>query len=431
VKLLNKTSLIIITITLFIFLLGGIGFFYLIRSMITRDIDRELVAYSDNLVTELIQIRILEKPVLITENNVSIERVPVLSDTVLMDLKTRRYYPHRMYRFYTQIETQPFRITVFRSTFNSEKLTERIIVSLTGMLVLFIIMLYFLNQYFFRRIWDDFFITIDNLRQFNLQTKPELLLTDSEIEEFKTLNEVINRMISRIRDDYSNLKEFTENISHELQTPLAIMRSKIEMILQQDHLSDHLAEEILSLYESVNRLSNMNKTLILLTRLDNHQFPELKKIRIDERILFHLENLQEHLASKEIEPKTEINEVEILANPELMDILILNLLKNAIRHNHNKGLINIILTNEKFLIANTGLESRIPNENIFTRYRKNSRSIESLGLGLAIVKKICDTNNYELTYDYQDNKHYFSVSFEKKTKNVKSTELLQNRGLFS
>ena len=418
-KLLNKTSLIIITVTLFIFFLGGIGFFQVLRSMIVNQVDVELKSYSENLVYELNQFTTLEKSVLITENKVQMKNINAelpdysfYSDTILFDRNINQFVPHRMYRFTGDVDAEKYEISVFRSTVNAENLMERVIVSLTIMLVIFILCLYFMNRIFFQRIWNDFFRTIDVIRDFNLSNHQELILEESEIEEFQTLNTVISQMTKRIQSDYINLKEFTGNVSHELQTPLAVMKSRIEILLQDAAYSENQIKDLISLLESVNRLSAMNKSLILLTKIENRQFEDTKTINLKDRITFHLANFEELLEIKALNISKNLHEYSVEMSSTLADILILNLLKNAIRHNISEGEININLENNRLTILNSGSKPSISEDKMFKRFMKSSDSKDSIGLGLAIVKKICELYLFDIQYKYVDEKNIFTINFK-------------------
>ncbi len=417
-KLLNKTSLIIITVSLFIYFFGGIGFFHFIRTMINNQIDAELYTYAINLEKELNEFQTLENAMLITENNVRFERIeqnehiePLYKDTVLFDKVERRYLPYRLYQMHAFIAGENFKISVYRSILSSENLVQRIIAFLSVMLLLLIVCLFFFNRYLFGRIWDDFFKTIEGINTFNWQTGARIDLPESEIEEFQTLNNSINKMTKRIHSDFVNLKEFTENASHELQTPLAIMRSKIELLLQTENLEPDKLEIFKSLYDSVNRLANMNRVLVLLTKIENNQFPEISTVDLKERIAFHLENFEEMLESRSIKVKVDLQLVKQEMNVALADMLIINLIKNAIRHNVDGGLILITLSQEAFVISNTGPQSEVDPDKIFQRFTKTSHSKESIGLGLSIVKKICDLYKYTVSYSFEDDMNIIRVQF--------------------
>ncbi|MCF6342689.1 MAG: HAMP domain-containing histidine kinase [Bacteroidales bacterium] len=418
-KLLNKTSLIIITVALFIFFLGGITFYKIIQSMIIKKVDRELLVQRQNIESELKHFQQLEDAFLITENKILIERMEsgshideVFKDTILFDQKEKLYSPYRMMRFHTILGGKNFKISVFRSMLEAENLIEQIVVAMTLMLVTFILAMFFLNRYFFRQIWDDFFYSVNKVKNYNLRDDPNLNLPKSEVEEFEMLNQVFDKLTERIHNDYLSLKEFTENASHEIQTPLSIMRAKIELLLQYPGYSGEQVALISSLNEAVNRLSNINKVLILLTRIENNQFPELSTVRLKERIEYHLENFQEIIAAKNINLKLNLAvKTEINVNTALADILIINLIKNAIRHNFDAGKLSIRLTKNTLEISNTGPKHDIPAEQLFNRFVRTKNAPESLGLGLSLVKKICELYNFNIRYQFEGNIHKVVVEF--------------------
>ncbi len=418
-KLLNKTSLIIITLTLFIFFSGGVSFFYLIRSLINQETDRELISYSNNLVGEM---QLFEKAapnsIFITENNVEMKRVDsfsftqaFFSDTILFDPRFNKRFPHRVYSFPADLGFRKYEVSVYRSTYQSEKLIERIVLSLTVMFILLILSLYFLNRYLFKRIWDDFFYTLDKIRSFEIKQGREFYLKDSEIEEFQQLNQAIIKLMDKIRQDYRNLKDFTENASHELQTPLAIMQSKIELFLQHDDLKEEHLELLSGLYEAVNRLAQMNRALILLTKIENNQFPEKEAVALHERIDYHVDQLQAIIEEKEIQLKVNTKALFKEMSPALADILLMNLIKNALRHNDRGGSVEIELSNDKLIVQNTGAPSELPAEKLFNRFTKSGKNKESIGLGLAIVKRIVDLYDWKIDYKFEEGKNKFILHF--------------------
>lgn len=418
-KLLNKTSLIIVTVALFIFFLGGIAFYKIIQSMIIKQVDSELVHQQQNIVNELNSIKDNENAYLITENRIKIKRIDpeshveeIIKDTILFDKTENFYTPYRMLQFHSFIGENNFRITLYRSMLEAENLIEQIVITMTLMLVTLILAMFFLNRYFFKRIWDDFFNVVDRVKEYNLRDDPNLNLAFSEVEEFQTLIQVFEKLTERIHKDYLSLKEFTENASHEIQTPLSIMRAKIELLLQHSGYSEVQIAQISSLNEAVNRLSNINKVLILLTRIENNQFPELSKVHLKERIDYHMENFEDVIEARNITYEHELNsKTEIIVNTALADILIINLVKNAIRHNFDDGKLNIHLGINSLEISNTGPKLNISVDQIFNRFVKSQNTSESLGLGLSLVKKICELYNFDIEYIYEDKLHKVTVYF--------------------
>jgi len=419
VKLLNKTSLIIITVALFIFFLGGIAFYNIIRAMIIKQVDYELVVQQHNVVDELNNIQQLDNAFIITENKVKLKKIEtayratqVFSDTILFDDINKLYVPYRVLKFQNYIGSENFEIAIYRSMLEAENLIEKIVITMTVMLISLILAMYFLNRYLFKKIWDDFFFTIDKVKKYNLRDDPNLELAFSEVEEFQTLNKVFEKLTERIHNDYISMKEFTENASHEIQTPLSIMRAKIELLLQYPGYSKEQIDLISSLNEAVNRLSNINKALILLTRIENNQFPETSKVHLKERIKYHLENFLDIIDSRNIKLETNLeSDVEINVNTALADILIINLVKNAIRHNFDKGILLIHLGDGFLEISNTGPLFDIPPDQLFNRFVRAQNTTDSLGLGLSLVKKICELYNFDVQYIFKDNLHKLIVTF--------------------
>jgi signal transduction histidine kinase len=294
----------------------------------------------------------------------------------------------------------------------AENLVERVVVTMTLMLLMLIIAMYFLNQYIFRKIWDEFFYSINKVKNFNFKDNPDLNLPESEVEEFQMLNDVFEKLTARIHQDYINLKEFTENASHEIQTPLSIMRAKIELLLQQPGYSKEQIELISALNVSVTRLSNINKVLTLLTRIENNQFPEISKVDMLERTQYHLENFEELINEKRLTVNTELNQsVSLGMNIALTDILIINLIKNAIRHNFDDGTLNISLSERSLTVSNTGPKPEVPPDQLFNRFVHSQHSSESLGLGLSLVKKICELYNFEIVYRYENDLNMIEIIF--------------------
>ncbi len=95
----------------------------------------------------------------------------------------------------------------------------------------------------------------------------------------------------------------------------------------------------------------------------------------------------------------------------LFDMVISNLIGNAIKHNQKKGNIHITTSDVFITISNTGDPLNMPSESLFERFKKDSNSSESFGLGLAIVKKICDIYNWKINHSYSDKQHHFSIYF--------------------
>ena len=336
----------------------------------------------------------------------------VFTDTLLFDSIMQRYQSHRMLRYETKINDQPVQLTISKSLNISDKLIENVTIVIFFLSITFMLCIVVFNNYFFKRIWGNFFKTIETIQAYNISDVQEVKLPESEISEFNLLNRVLEKMHERINQDYNNLKEFIENISHEIQTPLAIIKSKIELLTQSEKLDTEQLALIQSVQTSAIRLSNLNKTLILLSKIDNNQFPRKEKVQLKEIIDFHLDNFEEIIESQKISVTKDYQCLtSIQADSDLINIMLLNLLKNAIYHNQSSGKLEIICDSASLTIKNTGKELEISQDDLFKRFTKSSFRPDSLGLGLAIVKKICDYYCFKISYSYQDNYHTITITF--------------------
>lgn len=420
-KLLTKTTLFFLTIALFIMFIGGIGFYFLFKTMVNREVKTELITEMHQL---MLNPRITSQ---LTEDSASFalpgkyEIIPIkelrnpkfeFTDTLLLENIMNRYQSYLMLRYQTIINERPVQLTIYKSLSISDKLIENVAIVTFLLSLAFMLCIMVFNNYFFKSIWGNFFKTIDVIQGYNISDNQNMKLPDSEISEFNMLNRVLERMQERIRQDYQNLKEFIENVSHEIQTPLAIIKSKVELLIQTEKLDEEQIALLQSVQTSAMRLSNLNKTLILLSKIDNNQFPKKENIAVQDIIDFHLDNFAEIIESKEIELKKDFqSKLTIQADSDLIHVMLLNLLKNAIFHNQPAGKLEIICSSNNLTIRNTGKELEINPEDLFKRFTKSSVRPDSLGLGLAIVKKICDYYNLDLHYSYENQFHTINIRF--------------------
>ena len=343
-----------------------------------------------------------------------------IKDTTIYDLYEKKKVPFRVLSYQQLVKGKSYHIKIARRLTENEQLVSGIFVTLLLVSVDIIICFYFLNRWFSSRVWNPFYRALNVLKNFDLQKGGVVHFQKSKVDEFNTLNSELKRLTDKVSRDYKNLREFTENMSHETQTPLAIIRSKLELLLQKAH-DEEQVQQILGTLDSVNRLSKMNKGLILLTRIENDQYTGQQLLSFSQLLKKQLEDLELFISSRNIKVHTDIDEdVSRKINPHLAGILFTNLLSNAIKYNINGGDLFVKLTKKEIVIANSGEALTIPEEEVFDRFKKGN-SPDSVGLGLAIVKKIIDHDNFTIHYKYIDNHHTFTINFEKE--NVEEGEI--------
>jgi signal transduction histidine kinase len=272
--------------------------------------------------------------------------------------------------------------------------------------------LYVVNRNFSRRIWFPFNTTLEKLKSLNLTDRQEIQFSKTGINEFDELNSSLEKMTARLKDEFNKVKQFTENASHEIQTPLSIIRSKIETLIQTENISEVQMNSIQQINDAVTRLSRLNNALITLTKIENHQFGGAEEILLNKFIQNKLLLFEDVLQQKNISVTTNIDtEMKIKMNTSLADLLFENLISNAIKHNIDGGFINISFLENQFSISNSGNPLNVSPDLLFNRFVKNNPASDSLGLGLAMVKQICASYNFDVSFSSAENLHSIKITF--------------------
>ncbi len=271
--------------------------------------------------------------------------------------------------------------------------------------------LVYLNTSISKKIWRPFYETIDQLKKIDLSKYEKTTFPQSDIEEFKTLNSSLEKMIDKNLAVFENQKEFTQNASHELQTPLALAKSKIDLLIQSPDLTDLHRKTIDDLNSSLSRMTRINKNLLLLSNIENMELTK-QQLRID----VILENLYTSFDGHIIQRKIHLRKIiergfVIAASESLLEILLNNLLSNAIRHNIENGIIIVKLDSGILSIKSTG-DRPLNRDHLFKRFVSADAAKGNSGLGLAIAKEISDKHGWLLDYSFEETLHVLSVNFK-------------------
>ncbi|GAB3820486.1 hypothetical protein GCM10028895_20740 [Pontibacter rugosus] len=262
-----------------------------------------------------------------------------------------------------------------------------------------------------RTIWQPFFKNLNTLKRFTLSAPLPVKLRQSNIREFEELREVLEEMTQRSWQEYTTLREFTENVSHETQTPLAIIRSKLDR-LSQYPVSEEMAAHIVHAKSGVERLSRLNKSLLLLAKLENRTFTAKQEFDFCLLIQAQVEQMEELFALREANLSLSCQPLRLQANQYLCETLLSNLLANALKYTPAAGAVHVSLTASELTVSNTGPEMELSQEQLFRRFKKSHQSNTSNGLGLAIVKEICTLHGWRILYTYEESQHVFTVKFK-------------------
>tara|TARA_Y100001980_G_C14556924_1_gene354282 strand:+ start:110441 stop:111742 length:1302 start_codon:yes stop_codon:yes gene_type:complete len=407
-----------------VILISSLAAFFILRSTINNEFNRKLFAEKEQIIDEFkVNASLREGQLLNVGDKIKI--MPIDEGTVIEDqLVDTAYYepyedetlPFRELTFTEKINGINYKITISKPLVPNMDLISGIGQIMIGMGCLIILVVLLINKVILRKLWAPFEYLLDHLKTFDITSprriQQEDYTFDSKVDEFRQLNQVLNDMIKQSIKDYNSLKEFTENTSHEIQTPLAIIRNKAESLLQEN-LSKEQLEDIGKIYEAAGRLSRLKTGLSLISRIDNNQYIKKESINLKAVIENKLEDFEELIAIKNLRLKiTYYGEPELELNSELTSILITNLINNAIKHNIKDGLINIVLKDVELLIENTGTPPVIPTEQMFDRFQKTGDTPESTGLGLSLVKKIVEHFNLRVKYIYEKDLHKLYLTFD-------------------
>jgi signal transduction histidine kinase len=327
------------------------------------------------------------------------------------DSLEKKIIPYRALRTGVIIHGAPYELIIRESIVGNTKLVTAIVSIQTTLLILMLIGFILINRKLSKVVWDPFYTILEKLKSYQIDKDLTFDLPHSSTAEFRDLSEALVHLVNKSRDAYLSQKEFTENASHELQTPLAIFRSKLELLMQGADITNDQAELIGSLLNATDRIARLNKNLLLLSKIENRQFLSKQEVFLSSSLAQSLGLYKQMTLEKEIKITTHINsEFAIKVNPTLLDILLSNLISNAIKHTPAQKEVRIEIDKKSLTISNPGEPFNYPHK-IFDRFNRESRIGHGNGLGLAIVKKICDTEDLQITYHYSDGNHYFKIDF--------------------
>jgi signal transduction histidine kinase len=338
----------------------------------------------------------------------------IYSDTLIFEKTDQELDEYRKLTTSFSLDNKNYKLEIVKAHLEAVEIINTVVISLGLIFILMLAVFYFTTRFYSVRLWYPFYHSLNQLKKFEVEKSSAIELVDTRIEEFNELNKSIQELTERARSSFIHQKQFIENASHELQTPLAVIQNQLEMWIGDPALTEDHSEKIRMLLDSTQRLSRLNKTLLLLSKIENLQFFETESNDVKalvEKILTYFEGQQENL---EIQVSLNLSDITIQANPILLDVLITNLIKNSFLHNVPKGSIHIQVTGNAFEICNTSSSSEIPRGKLFQRFFKQSDARDGWGLGLAIAKKICEVNAWVLVYNHSENRHVFKVYFTEK-----------------
>lgn len=411
-----------ISLALIVVLTVWAGFFYMaVVEEVNDEVDDTLEDYSEGLI-----IRALSGEDMPTASNGSNNQYYLYE----VSESYAASHPQITYRdemvFITEkSETEPARvlITIFRTederymelvvytpTIEKLDLLRAILGWIIFLYVLLLLIILSINIWVFRKNMKPLYVLLKWLDSSQLGKKNEPLENTTKITEFRKLNAATMAFAERGEKLFEQQKTFIGNASHEMQTPLAICRNRLEMLMEDETLTEHQLNELIKTHQTLENLTRMNRSLLLLCKIENGQFADTHSVCLNDILAHYLDDYKEVYAYRNITVTvTTDSSFCVEMNDSLVSVLVTNLLKNSFVHNIDGGFIYIKITADTFEISNTG-EKPLDRERIFERFYQGQKKEGSTGLGLALVDSICKVNHLKIDYTYVENRHIFTIS---------------------
>lgn len=412
-KLLTKITRFQLIGSGIVLIISTLGLFFVLKALMAEEINEQLEI---KLKQVIIQISRDQKP---TDPFIWIDRLPSameyhtnFSDTILYDSISHENELYHLMKTTREINNNSYNIKIATSQVEWKDLFIAILILYFVVIFFLLIMFNLIQRWASTKIWNPFFQNLEKLKSFSFQKNDHLDLTESGINEFTELNRVLDGLTSRLHSDYKILKEFTENASHEIQTPLTIIQSKLERLRQISSLTKEDFEHLNSLQNATGRLSRLNKHLLLLARLDNQQYKADDEVNIPEIVRKQFDQMKELFDSKNYKIKFESKPIILKKGSRLLiEILCSNLFTNILRYTPEQGSVCISIKQHELIFTNSGDPLPFPGERLFGRFVSGNLHPASNGLGLAICQSICMLHGWDISYDYIQKSHIFRISF--------------------
>jgi hypothetical protein len=277
-KLFTKYSRISIIATIGVFLLASGAFFFSLRYVLISQIDEDLKIEESEIRT------------FVKMHDQLPESIPVqdqmISFTPRTNSSTKRYFKSLFIADPNEGNSEHFRqlqfsvfaggrwytAAVSKSLEETDAIVESVILITSVTILCLLIMSFIINRVALKRLWQPFYQTLTSVRDFKVSRDQPLTLSSSQIDEFNFMNQTLERITGQAQVDYRSLKTFSENASHELQTPLAVIRSKLDLLIQDENLTEQQSIALQSTYNAIQKLTTLNQTLLLLAKIENRQF---------------------------------------------------------------------------------------------------------------------------------------------------------------
>lgn len=408
-KLLIKSIKTYMVASAIAFLVGIPVFYYTIQKLWLEDIDDSLRYQKEELLDDGI-----DENIRLSKTESLISKPDSIYFYESFDSIRGHVEPFREIRSYGMINGEAYEIRIRRDMVENTDLMYGILYVFLAIYILMLMLVLLISVYHSKQLWKPFYALVEKMEKLDISKLESVHINTNRIIEFDTLLDAINQLIVHNHKLFLAQKEFSENAAHELQTPLSVIRGKVNLLYSLNN-----EEKRIQLYQQIeNQLkisSSICKNLLLLTKIDNNQYPLDEKVCISDIIQDFYDTLNEDLKyiNKHLEIMV-VDKPEIHSNKTLVQILFNNLLNNAVKYGKAGETVFVRLNNESCEIANTGNTETLDEKNIYKRFYRSDRTKVGTGLGLAVAKEIVDALHWQIQYKFHEpDIHKFTVIFHK------------------
>lgn len=421
-KLNNKILLSNTVLTLVVFALTAVGIYYIVNSTVYGELDNHLLQHKIDIISQ------------IDENASSLEDIKelgILGSYEWIDIqKYDGDLPPNKDEFATidplrdpvkEVEEKSYRrlttaiyvkdtyytVRLYEEVASWNHISRTILLSVLAGLLIWILLLYILNQLVLDKILAPFYETISTLEHISDPSDLNENFPDTTTYEINVLNRALNSMMQHIHSSFEDQKQFIQNASHELLTPLSIIRQKAEKILSNaDLLDEQTIKAAGHIQDTSVRLSRLSNALLLISRVENRQYSLDEDVEITASAENIINELNDFIEMKELTLEKQLDcPVKVKGNSELIQAAIYNIVQNAIKFTPDGATITL-RTNcgeerPQFSVLDEGPGiSQDYLDSIFDRFQKTENHTagfenDSPGLGLSIVQSICRLHDFE------------------------------------
>ena len=396
------------------------AFYFILSDELIDEVDDQLEVYSEHIMRQWLSGEALPDSTDGTNNSYYIRKIT--SDELSLDKRVE--YEYKNIYIAAKLEDEPARVmhtifehydgtwwklTVMTPIYERNEVISTILIATFILLIVMLLVIIGVFAWVFVRHTRPLYKVLRYLDSYAIG-KPQPLNNRTDVTEFQQLNDSVTACIHRIEEVYERERRFIGDASHELQTPLAILGTRLEWLMNSGTLSEEQMTEIIKMQRSLSRLVRLNRTLLLLSKIENGQFPETTDVNIAAIIRENIEIYSEIYADREISCTLQLPDgFKVSMNESLATTLISNLLKNSFVHNSNGGCVKVSIEGNTLTVANSGNEP-LDASRIFERFYHKGNS-DSTGLGLPLVSSIAERYGTKVEYCFADGMHCFSIKF--------------------